>query len=98
MLHRRWGDCYPDWATYEEFQALLQRRRDALDMCTAQLTGGRPMPVQWRTGWKATIAYAGRDRDGSLLATITVTGPNTSDKWLQKVRLVRTKGLNLHRR
>lgn len=87
----------PNWATIEEFRALLLRRRDALATCTAQLTGGAPMPVQWRWGWRATIAYAGRDRDGSLLAHITITGPNTSDKWLQRVRLVRRSQLNLHR-
>lgn len=88
---------WPVWATLEEYQALLLRRRDALDSCTAELTGGRPMPIQWRSGWRAEIKYAGRDRDGSLLATITVTGPNISDKWLQKVRLVRTARLDLHR-
>lgn len=88
----------PEWATPEEFRALLLRRRDALDQCTAQLTGGRPLPVTWRTGWRARIAYAGRDRDGSLLATITVTGPNVSDKWLQKVRLVRSKQLKVNRK
>lgn len=93
----RFAVC-PEWATLEEFRALLLRRRDALDQCTAQLTGGRPLPVSWRVGWKAHIKYAGRDRDGSLLATITVTGPNVSDKWLQKVRLVRRSQLKVNRR
>lgn len=84
----------PNWCSLEEFQALLLRRRDAIAQCTAQLTGGSPMPIQWRWGWKAHIRYAGRDRDGSLKATITITGPNVSDKWLQKVRLVRKGTLN----
>lgn len=87
----------PEWATLEEFQALLLRRRDALAQCTAQLTGGRPLPVAWRVGWKAHIKYAGRSRDGSLLARIIVTGPNVSDKWISSVRLVRRSQLNLHR-
>lgn len=60
--------------------------------------GGQHMPVPWRRGWRAKIAYAGRDRDGSLLATITITGPRASLKWLQKVRLVRERRLKLHRR
>lgn len=88
----------PEWATPDEFQALLLRRRDALDLCTAEHYGVAHYPVAWRVGWRADIRYAGRDRDGSLLATITVTGPTASDKWLQKVRLVRKERLNLHRR
>lgn len=89
---------HPDWATCEEFQALLLRRLDALDMCTAQYFEVDHYPVSWRRGWRAEVRYAGRDRDGSLLATITVTGPSASAKWLQKVRLVRRARLNLHRR
>jgi hypothetical protein len=96
MVSRYRVEVVPEWATPDEFRALLLRRLDALDQCTAQVTGGRPLPVAWRTGWSARIAYAGRDRDGSLLATITITGPNVSDKWLQKVRLVRQRGLKLH--
>lgn len=84
----------PEWASPAEFHALLLRRIDAIAQCTAQLTGGRPMPVSWRWGWKAHIRYAGRSKDGSLLATITVTGPNVSDKWLQRVRLVPRSRLN----
>lgn len=87
----------PEWASPEEFRALLLRRRDALAQCTAQLTGGRPMPVAWRWGWKASIKYAGRSKDGCLLAHIIVTGPNVSDKWLQRVRLVKQQSLRLNR-
>lgn len=94
-----WRDkCTPDWATPDEFSALLLRRRDALDQCTAQYFEVQYYPVAWRVGWRAEIRYAGRDRDGSLLATITVTGPTADAKWLQRVRLVRRKQLNLHRR
>lgn len=87
----------PEWATLAEYRALLLRRRDALEQCTAQLTGGRPLPVAWRVGWQAHIKYCGRSKDGSLLAKIIVTGPNVSDKWISSVRLVRRSQLNLHR-
>lgn len=98
MIPANTADCVPDWASPEEFHALLLRRIDALDQCTAQLTGGRPMPIHWRWGWKAQIKYAGRSKDGSLLAHIIVTGPNVSDKWLQRVRLVKRQRLTLNRR
>ena len=94
----RFNDCTPDWCSSEEFSALILRRRDALDACTSEHFGVAHYPVAWRAGWTARIAYAGRDRDGSLLATITVTGPEKKDKWLQKVRLVRRGRLNLHLR
>jgi ligand-binding SRPBCC domain-containing protein len=98
MVTQHGPRLWPEWATQAEFQALLLRRLDALDSCTAEVMGGKPMPVQWRRGWSARIAYAGRDRDGSLLATITITGPQNSMKWLQRVRLVRQRELKLHRR
>jgi hypothetical protein len=56
------------------------------------------MPVTWRRGWQARIAYAGRDRDGSLLAHILVSGPSGKQQWLQKVRLVPERRMNLHHR
>jgi hypothetical protein len=88
----------PKWCTQAEFDALLLRRLDALDSCTREYYEVDHYPVQWRVGWRAEIRYAGRDRDGSLLATITITGPEKCSKWLQKVRLVRRERLNLHRR
>lgn len=56
------------------------------------------MPIPWRWGWKAHIEYAGRGRDGSLLAHIFISGPGAADKWLQRVRLVPQQRLNLNRR
>jgi hypothetical protein len=89
---------WPEWCSWAEFLALLNHRRKCIEQCTAQEFGGRPLPVAWRVGWRAELRYAGRDRDGSLLATITITGPQRYQKWLQKVRLVREERLNLHRR
>lgn len=90
---RVFAKMHPDWCTLEEFHCLLQLRRDYLEHCTRAVTGGPALPVPWRTGWKARIVSKGRDRDGSCLAMILISGPGEADLWRQNVRLVRKQRL-----
>lgn len=90
-----WTDvlCYPKGTTQEEFSALLELRRKALDEATEEHGLGQPLPVPWRHGWKAHLRVGPRDRDGCLTAHIVVTGPHYVVPYVRKVRLVRQKPL-----
>jgi hypothetical protein len=98
MVTPRYGQCIPEGLSREEYSRLLLLRRDNLDMATAEIMGGQPMPVQWRRGWRAWWVRCGRDRDGSLLAEINVSGPKPGMRWRQRVRLVRQRRLPVNLR
>lgn len=84
-----------DEATTEELRSLLIVRRECLDQATQMMNEGVPMPVSERWGWRARIKTLGRDRDDSLLASITVTCPEGKIRVLRNVRLVRERTLHL---
>jgi hypothetical protein len=83
----------PNGATLEEFRSLLNLRLETLDAATALGRLDGPLPVQWRVGWRATLKVLGRDRDGSLCALITCTGPTLCEPYVRKVRLCKRKPL-----
>jgi hypothetical protein len=85
--------CYPEGTTPEEFHKLLDLRREALAEATREHALGSPLPVQWRIGWRGYIRVQGRDRDGSLMAHIVVTGARGELPYVRKVRLVASKPL-----
>lgn len=87
--------CYPEGCSPEEFQRLLVIRRETLEFATGRGTGGDPLPIPWRSGWKASLSILGRSRDGSLRARVVVEGPKASYGLTRKVRLVRPSRLSL---
>jgi hypothetical protein len=89
---------YPFDATPEEFRALMQTRRETLDAATARAFGGQVLPVSWRWGWKAAVKILKRDKDGSLCARITVTGPHASNGYVRNVRLLNRYRVHLNQR
>lgn len=98
MIPRRSGVALTNRVTYEEFQRLFAIRLETLEDATRVVTGGPPLPISWRGGWKAYITILRRDRDGSLCARIDVHGPQVTHRWTRKVRLVKPKELRLHYR
>jgi len=69
-----------------------------LDDATCLVSGDKPLPVSWRSGWRSKLTIVGRDRDGGLCARIAVTGPQLRTEYVRRVRLVRDKSLRLHYR
>jgi hypothetical protein len=96
MIPRRYGVALTNRVTLEEFQRLWLIRLETLADCTARVSGGKPLPVSWRSGWQARLNILSRDRDGSLRASVTVTRPNSKQRWVRNVRLVKPKALRLH--
>lgn len=84
-----------DEATPDERRALFLARREALDHGTSIASGGAILPAEARWGWRATVRTLGRDQDGSLLASITVTDPDDRIRVLRNVRLVKERTLLL---
>lgn len=81
--------------TQEEQEALFKLRLDCLAEGTAVVNGGSPLPVCERWGWRCYITTLGRDRDGSLLASITAEDPAGKIRLFRNVRLVKPASLNL---
>jgi hypothetical protein len=92
MPERIFG-VYSNDATPDEQQRLLAIRSQTLDRVAeeALLTG--PVKAADRVGWRAVIKIRGRDTDGSLYATVTVTAPHLAKPYVRKVRLVSKKAL-----
>lgn len=84
---------HPEGTTQDEFHKLLELRREALAEATREHGMGQPLPVAWRHGWQAHIRIRERDQDGSLRATILVTGPRGELPYVRAVRLVRSQPL-----
>lgn len=88
---------YPYDATPDEIQAVFQERLRTLSDATRRVTWGEPLPVTWRKDWKACVTLRGRDSDGSLLVTITCSGPGLNRPYVRNVRMVKQHRLNLNR-
>lgn len=93
MPHQR-GDVYCNEATPAERRSLLSVRLQCLDEATTVANSGSPLPARDRWGWRAIIKTLGRDRDGSLLASVTVYDPSENVVMLRNVRLVPERRLN----
>lgn len=98
MIPRRNDVLLTNRVTFEEFQRLLVIRRETLEDATCLVFGGKPMPIPWRTGWKAKLTIVGRCKDGGLAARVDVTSPQLRAPYVRKVRLVKDKSLRLHYR
>jgi hypothetical protein len=98
MIPRRNDVLLTNRVTYEEFQRLLLIRLETLEDATCLVSGGKPIPVQWRAGWRSQLTIVGRSRDGSLCARVEVTSPQLRTAYVRRVRLVRDKSLRLHYR
>lgn len=96
MIPRRSNVHLSNRVTLEEFQRLLVIRRETLEDATCLVSGDKPLPVSWRSGWRAQLTIQGRTKDGSLCARIDVTGPQLRTTYTRSVRLVRDKSLRLH--
>lgn len=86
--------CNQDDPTPEEHRSLIDVRLDALDQATARASLEGRLPVRWRHGWHAYIKTHGRDRDGSLRASVTVVDPSETVVMIRNVRLVKKKSLD----
>lgn len=98
MIPRRSGVHLTNRVTYDEFQRLLAIRLETLEDATCIVSGDKPLPVSWRSGWRSQLTIQGRTKDGSLCARVDVTGPQLATTYTRKVRLVRDKSLRLHYR
>jgi hypothetical protein len=96
MIPRRNDVLLTNRVTFEEFQRLLLIRLETLQDATCLVTGDKPLPVEWRSGWRAKLTIVGRSKDGGLCARVDVTGPQLRTVYTRKVRLVRDKSLRLH--
>ena len=79
--------------TPEERRKLFQLRREALDAACGFTMSGEWISTQERFGWTAHLSILDRDRDGSIRARITVSGPGLPEPYVRNVRLVSGKGL-----
>lgn len=82
-------------ATPEERRSLFSARLQCLETATSLVNEGEPLPAKDRHGWTAYINIHGRDRDGSLLATITVRDREKSVRLTRNLRLVPQEKLDL---
>jgi len=76
-----------------EYAALFECRRLAIEEAVSRSVLDGTLPVPWRHGWRASVRYLGRDRDGSRLNEITVTGPQLDRPYVRRVRLVPRRAL-----
>lgn len=97
VAHPGWRP-YPEPATLEEFKRLLVIRLETIEDATCLVTGGKPLPVSWRSEWSCKLTIIGRCPDGSLAAKIVVRSPQLRCPYVRRVRLVRDKRLNLRYR
>lgn len=81
--------------TSAEWRSLFEVRRECLDYATMLVNDGEVIPAEDRLGWVARIKRWGRDQDGSLLASVTVLGPDKVIRVTRNVRLVPERTLNL---
>jgi ligand-binding SRPBCC domain-containing protein len=78
----------PNLVSGAERAVILEERLSALGDATRVVTGADPLPVAWRTNWKASVKILGRDRDGCLLFEVCCTGPGLKFPYRRKRRLV----------
>jgi hypothetical protein len=93
MLPQRYSHGVDAAPTAEEFRRLLEIRLQTLDQCSITDGADTPLPAVWRIGYKATIKLLGRDRDGSLRASVTVLAPHLVRPYVRRVRLVKERNL-----
>lgn len=85
----------PDPSTMDEWRSVLKARLETLEEATRHASIEGHMPAIWRRGWKAYAVCLGRDRDGSLLACVTVRDPSGAIVRTRRLRLVKERRLNL---
>lgn len=95
MLPQGYASGIPYGLTAEEYQRLLLIRLETLERATMEVTGGSPLPIQWRRGWEARLVILDRDRDHSVRARVLVRGPGPTLRWTRNVRLVSERRLKL---
>jgi hypothetical protein len=78
-----------------ERAVILEERLSTLEDATKVVTGADPLPVAWRSNWRASVKVRGRDRDGCLLFEIVCTGPGLKFPYRRKRRLVPQSRLNV---
>jgi CMP-N-acetylneuraminic acid synthetase len=77
--------------TRDEKEVLFGARKQAIQDVVDRCPGLAPDHVAWRWGWKAVLAVHKRDRDGSLLASVTVTAPILTKPYTRRMRLISTQ-------
>lgn len=79
--------------THEELRALHTTMREAIKAATdgEALTGPRLLIKE--DGESYTLKAHGRDRDGNLLASVTIHTRSSRSPYVRKVRLIRSPSL-----
>lgn len=93
MVHRYPWVRNPNAPTPSEVRSVLIVRREALEAAVSQEVLDGVLPVQWRVGWRATVTWHGRDRDGSMKASVVVTDRSSKQVYVRHVRLCRERRL-----
>jgi hypothetical protein len=79
--------------TIEEFDVLhterLRTMHSAYEQCTGAACRGNVLP----SGWYCRINILGRDRDGSLLATLTAGPQRRQVTYTRQLRLTKQRAL-----
>jgi hypothetical protein len=87
MVHRYPWVRNPNAPTPAEVRSVLKVRADCLDAATGEGRLDGPLPVRWRVGWRGIITWMGRDRDGSMKASVTIYDQNSTKVYVRYVRL-----------
>lgn len=81
--------------THEELRQLHKLMRETVRSHTASVALDGPRLLSPARGEKYVLAAHGRDRDGSLLASVTIHMPWSGPAYVRRVRLVKARSLNL---
>jgi hypothetical protein len=84
--------------THAELRALHQNMRIAIHAATAQYCLDGPRLLRWDSGEGYVLKAHKRDREGRLLASVTVSSPREGWSYVRKVRLVPWGTCDLHLR
>lgn len=88
-----WAKGNPFDVSGAEYRALFEARLRALERATKVVTGGDPLPVPWRVGWRAKIEIQGRTTDHSLSAVVRCYCPEGKMRLGTRVRVQRRQAL-----
>lgn len=89
MLHRYPWARKPDDPLPSEVRSVLMVRRELLETKLGQDTLEGRVPVRWRIGCRCIITWRGRDRDGSMRASVALYDALGKLLYTRHVRCVR---------
>jgi hypothetical protein len=91
MVPRTYCDGNTIVVSHDEAEVLFSARRQALQDVADRCPFLAPEHIRWRHEWKAVLSVHKRDRDGSLLASVSVTCPILTKPYVRRMRLISTQ-------